>query len=143
MTEEVKTLTQLTKSNKLIRQTFRKMGPRSFKRGQGALLNALLEHDGETQRRLVDALGISRGELKDVAKKAARNGYVTIKDASEPRTYTIHLTEAGKAIAEKRMKANDKIAADVLGCLSDDERVQLNAICEKLIDSMQEVVPAA
>ena len=43
MNESTKTLAQLKKASKLVRLAFRKNGPKSFKRGQGALLNALVE----------------------------------------------------------------------------------------------------
>ena len=138
MTEATKTLAQLKKTSKLTRLAFHKNGPKSYRRGQGALLNVLLEHDGETQRDLVKVLGVDRGELKGVVKKAERNGYVTIGDAEAARTYTVNLTEEGRKVAEKRVAANDKAAADIIECLSADEVAQLNAITEKLILSMKD-----
>lgn len=138
MTEATKTLAQLKKTSKLTRLAFHKNGPKSYRRGQGALLNALLEHDGETQRDLVKTLGFDRGELKGVVKKAERNGYVTIGDVEAARTYTVNLTEEGRKIAEKRVVANDKAAEDILDCLSADEVAQLNAITEKLILSCKD-----
>ena len=86
MTEATKTLAQLKKASKLTRLAFHKNGPKSYKRGQGALLNALVDNDGTTQRELVKILGLNRSELKDIVKKAERNGYVTIEDAEGERT---------------------------------------------------------
>ena len=43
-----------------------------------------------------------------------------------------------KKIAEKRVAANEETAEDILGCLSDEEVAQLNAITEKLIVSIKE-----
>ena len=48
MNEAAKSLAQMKKANKLVRLAFRKNGPKSFKRGQGALLQALLVDDGAT-----------------------------------------------------------------------------------------------
>ena len=138
MTEATQTLAQLKKTSKLTRLAFHKNGPKSFRRGQGALLNALLENDGATQRELVHVLGFDRGELKGVVKKAERNGYVTIEDAEGVRTYAVKLTEDGRAVAEKRVAANDKTAEDIVECLSKEELSQLNAITEKLILSMKD-----
>ncbi len=138
MTEATQTLAQLKKTSKLTRLAFHKNGPKSFRRGQGALLNALLENDGATQRELVHILGFDRGELKGVVKKAERNGYVTIEDAEGVRTYAVKLTEDGRAVAEKRVAANDKTAEDIVECLSKEEMAQLNAITEKLILSMKD-----
>ncbi len=133
MNEATATLAQLKKASKLTRLAFRKNGPKSYKRGQGALMNALLANDGVTQRELVKILGWDRSALKDTVKKAERNGYVTIGDHEDKHTYTVSLTDEGKKIAEKRVAANDKTAEEILECLSAEEVAQLNAITEKLI----------
>ena len=133
MNEATATLAQLKKASKLTRLAFRKNGPKSYKRGQGALMNALLANDGATQRELVKILGWDRSALKDTVKRAERNGYVTIGDHEDKHTYTVSLTEEGKKIAEKRVAANDKTAEEILECLSAEEVAQLNAITEKLI----------
>ena len=133
MNEATATLAQLKKASKLTRLAFRKMGPKSYKRGQGALMNALLANDGATQRELVKVLGWDRSALKDTVKKAERNGYVAIGDHEDKHTYTVSLTDEGKKIAEKRVAANDKTAEEILECLSAEEVAQLNAITEKLI----------
>ena len=133
MNEATATLAQLKKASKLTRLAFRKNGPKSYKRGQGALMNALLANDGVTPRELVKILGWDRSALKDTVKKAERNGYVTIGDHEDKHTYTVSLTDEGKKIAEKRVAANDKTAEEILECLSAEEVAQLNAITEKLI----------
>ena len=133
MNEATASLAQLKKASKLTRLAFRKNGPKSYKRGQGALMNALLANDGATQRELVKILGWDRSALKDTVKKAERNGYVTIGDHEDKHTYTVSLTDEGKKIAEKRVAANDKTAEEILECLSAEEVAQLNAITEKLI----------
>lgn len=138
MNEAAKSLAQLKKASKLTRLAFRKMGPKSYKRGQGALMNALLENDGATQRELVKVLGWDRGALKDTVKKAERNGYVVIGDHSDKHTYTVSLTEEGRKIAEKRVAANDKAADEILDCLSAEERAQLDALTEKIILSVKD-----
>ena len=132
MNQASQTLAQLKKASKLVRLAFHKNGPKSYKRGQGALLNALVDNDGTTQRELVKILGLNRSELKDIVKKAERNGYVTIEDAEG------ELTDEGREVAQKRVAANDKTADDIIGCLSEEEIAQLNAITEKLILSMKD-----
>ena len=138
MNEATKSLAQLKKANKLVRLAFHKNGPKSYKRGQGALLRALLENDGATQRELVKTLGINRSNLKDVVKKAQRNEYVTIESVDEPRTYAVKLTDLGRELAEKRVAANDRTADEILSCLTAEEVKQLDAITEKLIVAMKE-----
>ena len=138
MNDAAKTLAQFKKANKLMRLAFRKNGPKSFKRGQGALLKALLENDGALQKELTKTLGMNRSSLKDIVKKAQRNGYVTIENVDEPRTYRVNLTDLGRSLADKREKANDAVAEDILSCLSADEVAQLDAISEKIIVSLKE-----
>ncbi|WP_302717069.1 MarR family winged helix-turn-helix transcriptional regulator [uncultured Senegalimassilia sp.] len=138
MNEAAKSLAQLKKANKLVRLAFHKNGPKSYKRGQGALLRALLENDGATQRELVKTLGINRSNLKDVVKKAQRNEYITIESVDEPRTYAVKLTDLGRELAEKRVAANDRTADEILSCLTAEEVKQLDAITEKLIVAMKE-----
>ena len=137
MNDAAKTLAQMKKTSKLSRLAMRKNGPKSYVRGQGALLRALLENDGATQRELIPVLGVSRANLKDVVLKARRNGLVTIEKASEAHTYTISLTDEGRALAEKHEAANDEAAESVLAVLTAEERAQLDAITEKLIVSMK------
>ena len=128
MNEAAKSLAQMKKANKLVRLAFRKNGPKSFKRGQGALLQTLL----------AKTLGMNRSNLKDIVKKAERNGYVTIESADQPRTYAVKLTDLGRELAEKRIAANDKTAEDIISCLSAEEVAQLDAITEKLILAMKD-----
>lgn len=138
MNEAAKSLAQLKKANKLVRLAFHKNGPKSYKRGQGALLRALLENDGATQRELVKTLGMNRSNLKEIVKKAQRNEYVTIESVDEPRTYAVKLTDLGRELAEKRVAANDRTADEILSCLTAEEVKQLDAITEKLIVAMKE-----
>lgn len=138
MNEAAKSLAQLKKANKLVRLAFHKNGPKSYKRGQGALLRALLENDGATQRELVKTLGMNRSNLKEIVKKAQRNEYVTIENVDEPRTYAVKLTDLGRELAEKRVAVNDRTADEILSCLTAEEVKQLDAITEKLIVAMKE-----
>ena len=138
MNEAAKSLAQLKKANKLVRLAFHKNGPKSYKRGQGALLRALLENDGAMQRELVKTLGMNRSNLKEIVKKAQRNEYVTIEKVDEPRTYAVKLTDLGRELAEKRVAANDRTADEILSCLTAAEVKQLDAITEKLIVAMKE-----
>ena len=133
MSDAIKTLNKMKKANKLVQLTFREFGPRSYKRGMGSLLSELSREDGATQRDLVVKTGMSRGALKNVVLKAKRKGYVTIEDADAERTYTVKLTEEGAKVAAKRNAKYEKVAEEVLSCLTAEEVAQLDAITEKLV----------
>ena len=138
MNDYSKTLMKMKKAGKLVRLAQRKNGPKSYKRGQGALLRTLVQADGATQRELCVALGLNRALLKDVVRKALRNGYVTIEKADEKKTYAVKLTDEGRKLAEKHEAAQDEAAEKILSALTDDERAQLDALNEKLIVSLKD-----
>ena len=121
MNDSTKTLVKLKKASKLVRLAQRKNGPKSYKRGQGALLRVLLEADGATQRELVSALGLNRAALKDVVRKAERNGYVTIEKTGEKKTYAVKLTDEGRKLAKKHDAAQDKAAGIAMARYYRDE----------------------
>ena len=137
MNDYSKTLMKMKKAGKLVRLAQRKNGPKSYKRGQGALLRTLLEMDGATQGDLCAKLGLNRGALKDVVRKAKRNGYVEIEQKGDKK-YAVTLTAEGRKVAEKHEAAQDKAAEAILEALTAEERAQLDAINEKIIVSLKE-----
>ncbi len=138
MNDQERTLAQLKKASKLSRLAFHKYGPRSYKRGVGALLRYLDEHNEAPQSDLTVALGCDRSALKDVVLKAKHNGYVTIKDGDKKHLYIVSLTDEGKDVAEKRAKANAEAAEKILEGLSADDQAELDRLTEKLIVSLKD-----
>ena len=137
MSTAVQTLAQFEKANHLINRSFRKNGPKSFKAGQGAIMNLLVADGRASRDQFIEATGYSRRALKDIVKKAERNEFVTIED-DEETTYNVVLTELGREIAEKRVAAQTEAAEGILSCLSAEEVAQLDAITEKLILAAKE-----
>ncbi len=133
MTESSRILNQLKKADKLARLNMHEFGPHSYQRGIGRLLRTLADHDGSTQRELVEELGWSRNYLKDVVKKAEKRELVNLVDDEEPRTYRVNLTDTGKAVLTKRDAAENKAADKILAALTDEEREQLQALLDKLV----------
>ena len=133
-----KTVAKLKKTSDLTNLAFHKFGPKSFKNGIGALIIALHKADGTlTQRELVDVLGMGRKGVKTIVKKAARKKLVVIGDHEEKKTYTVSLTDEGKAVAQKRIEADKAVAAKVLDGLTDEEIQEFNAICDKIITNVK------
>ena len=140
MSHATKTLKQLRKATKLTNRTFHKEGPKSYKKGQGALLKVLLAADGQmASTDLVERLGFDRRYLKDVVLKSVRAGFVTMEDVPGERAYTVALTEEGKALAEKRCAAQAEVADHIMEALTPEEAEQLNALTEKLIVHCKEM----
>ncbi|MDE8701672.1 MarR family winged helix-turn-helix transcriptional regulator [Adlercreutzia equolifaciens] len=140
MTKATKTLKQLRKAAKLTNRAFRKEGPKSYKKGQGALLKVLHCSGGEmVSTELVDKLGYDRRYLKDVVRKAVRGGYATLEDVPGERAYLVRITPEGDAVAEKRCAAQSEVADRVLSALTPEEVEQLNALTEKIIVQCKEM----
>ena len=96
MNDYSKTLRKMKKAGKLVRLAQRKNGPKSYKRGQGALLRTLIENDGATQVELVSVLGRTRREQR-YAPRCPRTGeYVALAGI---RSVQNHLTP-GASYAE-------------------------------------------
>lgn len=140
MTKATKTLKQLRKAAKLTNRTFRKEGPKSYKKGQGALLKVLHCSGGEmVSTELVDKLGYDRRYLKDVVRKAVRSGYAALEDVPGERAYLVRITPEGDAVAEKRCAAQSDVAERVLSALTPEEVEQLNILTEKIIVQCKEM----
>ena len=78
-------------------------------------------------------LGVSKPSVSHAMGLLRQRGQITMdKDG------WIELTDEGRAVAEKRVAANDKTADDILSCLSDEEIAQLNALTEKIILSLKD-----
>lgn len=140
MTQATHTIAQLQKAGALVNRTFHKNGPKSYKNGLGALIKVLHQQENgtATNRELIDILSFDRRELKNVVRKAERNGFVTFEKADEDNTYSVKITEEGAALAEKRCEAQTKVATDILSVLTEEEIAQLNIITEKLILSCKD-----
>lgn len=139
MSQATKTLKQLRKATALTNRAMHKNGPKSYKMGVGALIKVLHKNNGElSSRELVEALSYDRRKLKEIVRKAERNGFVTIEAAEAKKTYTVKLTDEGDKLAEKRCAAQEKAASDILAPFSGEELEQLNALTEKLILSAKE-----
>ena len=110
MNDYTKTLIKMKKAGKLIRLSQHENGPKSYKRGQGALLRALLDSDGTaTQRELTAILGVNRKMLKDIVRKAQRNDYVTIEDAEGKKTYAVKLTDEGRKVPRSTRRLRTRL----------------------------------
>lgn len=138
MSTAVEILSKLDKATMLSHRHMHKNGPKSFKRGQGALLAALSANDGATQRNLCGLMHVNRKVLKDVVRKAERNGFVTIEESDQAKTYSVKLTEEGKKVAAKHEAAEAKAAEAIVGALSAEEVEQLDVLCDKIIVAAKE-----
>lgn len=139
MTNSSEVITKLKKASNYTKLAMRKQGPHSFKHGQGALIKVIYKF-GEGSMCKDDAkkkLGWRGGDVRTVAKKAADNGYLTIESPKE--VFKMTLTDLGTEIIKKRLEAEGKAADEVLANLSDEEKSQLAAICDKICATAEDM----
>lgn len=139
MTESTNAIHSLKKAANYTKLAMRQEGPRSFKRGQGALIKVIyrfgdgrLDKDGAKK-----TLGWRGCDVRDVAKKAADNGYLTIEEPKDG--FVMTLTELGTEVVKKRLEAEDKAADEVLGALTDAEKKKLVELCGKISQKAEEM----
>lgn len=99
---------------------------------QNRALSILSLNDGLSQRQLAYVLGIRPQSSGEIVTKMERSGWLERKtDENDSRINRIYLTEAGKKQAEKinRQEENE----DILDCLSENEKTQLNELLEKIV----------
>lgn len=139
MSAEKNTLAHLDAVARKARRAYHKNGPKSYRKGQGALLKVLHKDGGRATRdELIERLGFSRSELKHTVRKAERNGYVSLEDA-EKGGYIVVITADGDALAEKRCAAQSKVAQQLLENLTPEEISQLDSLLTKIAEPPKKV----
>lgn len=139
MSESSKTIAALKKAANYSKLAMRKDGPRSFKRGQGALIKVIYKvGDGTLGKdEAKKTLGWRGSDVRAVARKAADNGYLTI--AKPKDGFEMTLTDLGTEVIKKRLAAEDKAADAVLAALTDAEKSQLTELCGKISKNAQDM----
>lgn len=103
-------------------------------RGQGRALAVLAHHPQLSQKELVAYLGIRAASVSELVNKLCDKGLVTREvDRLDHRQVMIRLTPAGWAERQQYQR----LGAEVLADLTEEERGQLNAIISKLISSVK------
>ncbi len=140
MAESTEVIKSLKKAANYTKLGMRDLGPKSFKKGQGALIKVLYKFSDEgalCKKKLEKVLGWRGKELRRVAKKAADNGYVIISDPQFK--FEVSLTDKGKEVIKKRMTAEDRAADAILEALSGEERQQLLGITQKISKTCEDM----
>ncbi len=82
---------------------------------QAVLLDAIKENPGGTQTALVNATGIDRSTLADIAKRAMRKGWITRSRVPEDtRAYAVQITDEGKRMLSMAKGAAKKAEAELV-----------------------------
>jgi DNA-binding MarR family transcriptional regulator len=115
----------------------RRLGATDIHPGQGMCLNALLRHDGMPQRDLAAAMQVAPPTLSRMLRSMEDAGLVERRaDDADQRLTRVHLSDAGRGLAEQaRAALVDHIPA-AMAALSPEERVELARLLDKLSASI-------
>ena len=101
---------------------------------QGRILKIVSCHDGISQRKLQEIVGIKPGSLSEVILKLEKLGYIIRKqDKNDKRRWNVFITEAGTEAFAEIHKAHEEESAHVFDALNEAEMQELSSILNKLI----------
>ena len=87
------------------------------------VLTTLTEQEGVSQQELAKRLYVTKGNISGLIDRLAEAGLVERRStAVDRRQHAIHLTEAGRQMAEKAIAVQHRWIASTLGRMADAER---------------------
>lgn len=99
-----------------------------------AALNVIGSAAGISNGQLGAALGITHSATVRLLEKLVESQLVEIHPGVDKRTVAIFLTDAGRDRVAQVLEGRGHILAGIVDCLNDDQRNQLNAIAETLLE---------
>ena len=103
------------------------------------VLTTLTEQEGVSQQELATRLYVTKGNISGLIDRLAEAGLVERRStASDRRQHAIHLTEAGRAMAEKAIAVQRRWVAATLGRMAESDLEALEAKLVALRDIVRE-----
>ncbi|KRB81355.1 hypothetical protein ASE00_15325 [Sphingomonas sp. Root710] len=103
-------------------------------RQQIALLLALSQCPGASQRELVEATGIDKSTLKEMLSRMIARGWVLReRDKRDSRAWTMDITQAGAELLVERIEKLKAAQREILEPLSKEDRVVFMRCLRQLI----------
>jgi DNA-binding MarR family transcriptional regulator len=115
----------------------RRLGESDVHPGQGVCLNVLAHHDGISQRDLAEAMHVAPPTLSRMLRSMESAGLVERRpDETDQRVTRVHLSDAGRALAQEARAALTDHIPVAMAALSPEERVELARLLDKLSASI-------
>jgi DNA-binding MarR family transcriptional regulator len=115
--------------------------------GSGGAAPAALVHlavyPGESAEALHRVLGISQPGTAQVVERLVDQGLVERRPGRDRRTQALHLTGAGHGTLDELLERRAETLGALLAPLSDDERVQITQLLEKVVAGLATDRPEA
>ena len=104
------------------------------------ILTTLTEEEGVSQQELAKRLYVTKGNISGLLDRLETAGLVERREAAaDRRQYSIYLTEAGRAMAEKAIAVQMKWIASTLGRMAEADLEALETRLVALRDIVREV----
>jgi DNA-binding MarR family transcriptional regulator len=110
--------------------TVERLRPWDLSVAQFDVLAQVGAHDGLTQQQLAAALLVTKGNICQLLDRLERLGLVRRQQVG--RANRLHLTDAGRALREQVVPAQETLVAERLAALTPDEQRTLLSLLRKL-----------
>jgi DNA-binding MarR family transcriptional regulator len=108
--------------------------PRGLRLGHLAVLGALSDHAPRTQRSLADSLRIHPSDMVAIIDDlAARELVSRATDPADRRRNLVGLKPAGRRLVQKSTRDSERISAEILTGLPDNERRRLEQLLRQAL----------
>lgn len=98
------------------------------------VLMHLSDHGEMPQKTMQELMHVQAGSLSEVIIKLEKEGLLTkARSKQDGRQWLLRLTPAGEALASRVKEAHMAEVAEMLGCFSEPELMQLNMLLEKML----------
>ncbi|MCR1897424.1 MarR family transcriptional regulator [Irregularibacter muris] len=105
--------------------------------GQPPLLFILNKENGQSQKDLADKLKIAPATITVMVKRMEKANLVERKqDAKDQRISRVYLTDKGKEICKRSMKAMEHIEEECFGNFTVEEKVILRRLLMQMLDNL-------
>jgi DNA-binding MarR family transcriptional regulator len=103
------------------------------------VLTTLTEQEGVNQQQLAERLYVTKGNISGLLDRLEEAGFVERRAAaSDRRQYSIHLTDSGRAMAERAIGVQHEWIASTLGRMTEGQLKALEAQVVALRDIIRE-----
>lgn len=108
-----------------------------LKPGQPKVLEHVVAHEGCTQQDIAQACVMDKSTVTSVVARMEDEGLIERRtNADDRRAQAVHLTDRGRAAAERVLSYMDEVDAIAWRGITDDERKQLSSLLKRVVNNL-------
>ena len=110
-----------------------RLEPLGFKPAHVGVLGVIRDADGSSQQALCERLGMFASRLVGIIDELEARGLVERRNSpSDRRSYSLYLTETGRAALEQIGQVSRALQAEIFASLSNAEKAQLAGLLQRI-----------